>query len=153
MKNFGKRMNEMEKVTRAIVKKYANSVRKNEFEDLCQTVWYLVLLSSKSYNDQKGMSPQSYAYYFADMKLRDHFDRQIKLPGTDGTFSLLQMKAFIVEDPEKLPDIEEFIKIEDEVPQVIKLKSEGYTLKEISRILNESMRKVRRSLKTYQEQM
>ncbi|HEU24273.1 MAG TPA: hypothetical protein ENO32_04095, partial [Mesoaciditoga lauensis] len=145
MKNYGEiKMVEMEKTVRAIVKKYAYSVKRDEFEDLCQTVWYLVLLSEKTYDSQKGMSPQSYAYYFADMKLRDHFDRQIKLPGTDGDFSLLRMKAMNFEDAEKLPDTFEFT-IEEEIPEVIKLKSEGYTLEEISKILRASMRKVRRT--------
>ncbi len=143
-------MAEMEKIVRAIVKKYAHSVKKDEFEDLCQTVWYLVLFSEKTYNGQKGMSPQSYAYYFADMKLRDHFDRQVKLPGTDGKFSLLRMKAVNFEDEEQLPDTFEFT-IEEEIPQAIKLKSEGYTLEEISKILKASMRSVRRTIKEYQK--
>ncbi|WP_161848170.1 sigma factor [Athalassotoga saccharophila] len=142
-------MVEMEKTVRAIVKKYAHSVKRDEFEDLCQTVWYLVLLSEKTYDKQKGMSPQSYAYYFADMKLRDHFDRQIKLPGTDGEFSLLRMKAISFEDTDQLPDTIEFT-IEDEIPSAIKLKSEGYTLEEISKILKASMRKIRRTIKEYQ---
>ncbi len=122
-----KKMDKMERVVRKLVSKYAGSVRRCEFEDLCQTIWYLVLSSKKTYNPSKGKSPESYAFYFADMKLKDHFGRRVNLPGTSGVFSLLQFKADMIEDTENLPDLSEDQNFLDNVAE-----KEKYTIDEVS---------------------
>lgn len=142
-----------EEVVRHLVKEYARSVKKCEFEDLCQTVWYLVLLSAKKYDPSKGKSIEAYAYYFANMKLKDHFHRRVKLPETDGTFSLLQIKADMVDDTENLPDTAEYEDKFYSMPDEVKLHFEGYNLDEIATILKTSKRKVRRAITEFKKEI
>jgi DNA-directed RNA polymerase specialized sigma subunit len=130
MKTYGKReakkMDKMERAVRKLVSKYAHSVRKCEFEDLCQTIWYLVISSKKTYDPSKGKSPESYAYYFADMKLKDHFGRRVNLPGTSGVFSLLQFKADMIDDTENLPDLSQDENFMDDVAENIENEKTEY---------------------------
>jgi|UniRef100_A0A7V3VSD0 DNA-directed RNA polymerase specialized sigma24 family protein len=149
-KRWCMKVDKIEIVVRTIVKNYAHSVRRCEFEDLCQTVWYLVCLAKTKYDPQKGPF-ESFAYYFADLKLKDHFGRRVKLPGTDGTFSLLQFKTDLLEDSENvsdLNDVQEEFKMDD-LPESLELLSEGYTLLEISKILQISGRQIRKELRSY----
>lgn len=146
-------MDKMERVVRHLVKSYARSVRRCEIEDLYQTVWYLVLLSVKSYDPSQSKSIESYAYYFADMKLRDHFWRRVKLPETDGSFSLLQIKANMMEDMENLPDMAESENLPYPVSDVVELKSQGYTSYEIEKILKISHRKFENTIREFKNSM
>ncbi len=139
-------MDRIERVVRKIVKNYSHSVRRCEFEDLCQTVWYLVLIAKQKYNPSIGTF-EGFAYYFVNMKLKDHFGRGVNLPYTDGNFSLLQIRADLIEDTDTLFDVPQ--EMEEEIPEVIKMKIEGYTPLEISKIMKISYRKVRKTLNDY----
>jgi hypothetical protein len=54
---------------------------------------YLVLKAKEKYNPNRKVPFEAWAYYYARMKLRDHFWRGNNLPGTKGTFTLLHIKA------------------------------------------------------------
>ena len=139
-------LNEIERVVHALAKKYHNSVYKCEFEDLCQTIWYLVLMAKKKYDPSRG-SFKRYAFYFANLKLKDHFWRGANFPGIKKDFSLLHIKAHFTDE------IENFSKkvttIKEDLPEFARLRVEGYTLSEISQKLKISRRTLKRKLKAY----
>jgi DNA-directed RNA polymerase specialized sigma subunit len=87
------RYEELERVVASLVKRHRGSVYSHEIEDLKQTIWYLVLKAKEKYNPNRKVPFEAWAYYYARMKLRDHFWRGSNLPGTKGSFTLLHIKA------------------------------------------------------------
>ncbi len=138
--------NELEPVVRSLTRKYAHSVNTSEFDDLCQTIWYLILVAKKKYDPIRG-SFKRFAFYFANMKLKDHFWRSTNLPETKGEFSLLHIKAYFVNETENLPD--KGLEISEELPDIARLKIEGYTLSEISQKLKIPYGTLKRKWRTY----
>ncbi|WP_456399309.1 hypothetical protein [Mesoaciditoga sp.] len=152
MKTSGKKESKIEELKRIFYKlrrKYLYSVHSSEREDLEQTIWYLMLLAMKKYDPKRG-TLQNFAYYFSDQKLKDHFWRGANLPETKGSFTLLHLKAALVEDDNSLPKAEASNeeKIE-ELPNFLLLKIEGYTLVEIAKKLEMSYGSVERKWKKY----
>ncbi len=86
-------MKDLERVAAALTNKYFYSVYPYEREDLKQTIWYLIFVSKSKYDPVKKIPFEAWVYYYADMKLRDHFWRGTNLPQTKGTFTLLHTKA------------------------------------------------------------
>jgi DNA-directed RNA polymerase specialized sigma24 family protein len=146
-----KQINELESVFRTLKRKYAYSVYPCEIEDLEQTIWYLILLAIEKYDESRG-SLKNFAFYFANQKLKDHFWRRVNLPESKGNFTLLHMKAALVEDEDSLPDEERIEEIE-ELPIILQLKSEGYTLMEIAKKLKMSYGSVERRWKKHVEEI
>ena len=154
MKTSGKKAksetNELTQIFYKLKKKYAYSVYPSEREDLEQTIWYLMLLAMKKYDPKRG-TLQNFAYYFADQKLKDHFWRRVNLPETKGNFTLLHLKAALVEDDEALPD--KRMKKSIDLPYFLRLKAEGYNLSEIATKMNISYGTARRRWKKYVEEI
>lgn len=92
-----KRKNEIERVVNSLAKKYARSVYRHEAEDLRQTIWYLVMMAKDRFNPDRKVPFEAWAYYYADMKLKDHFGRGVNLPKTKGLFTLLHSRAVLTE--------------------------------------------------------
>ncbi len=84
----------LERVAATLTRKYSYSVYKHELNDLKQTIWYLMILAKVKYDPNRGAPIEAWAYYYANMKLRDHFWRGANLPQTKGSFTLLHTKGF-----------------------------------------------------------
>ena len=84
----------LERVAETLTKKYSYSVYSHERNDLKQTIWYLILVAKTKYDPRRGVPFEAWAYYYANMKLRDHFWSGANLPQTKGTFTLLHTKGF-----------------------------------------------------------
>jgi DNA-directed RNA polymerase specialized sigma subunit len=83
----------LERVVASLAKKYSYSVYPHERDDLKQTIWYLILIAKEKYDPGKGVPFEAWAYYYANMKLIDHFWQGANLPQTKGAFTLLHTKA------------------------------------------------------------
>ncbi|WP_036223043.1 sigma factor [Mesoaciditoga lauensis] len=88
-----KEFKSLERVVSSLMKKYTYSVYEHELQDLKQTIWYLVIISKAKYDPKRGIPFEAWAYYYAKMKLRDHFWRGTNFPQTKGAFTLLHTKA------------------------------------------------------------
>lgn len=138
--------NEIERIVHALAKKYSHSVYHYEFEDLCQTIWYLILVAKKKYDPKRG-SFERFAFYFADLKLKDHFWRGANFPEVKGEFSLLHIRARFIGEAESFPD--KGNRTTEELPDIARLRIEGYTFTEISQKLKIPYGTLKRKWKTY----
>ncbi len=130
------------KAVKKLTKKYSYSVRPCEIEDLEQTIWFLFLVARTLYDPTKGFF-EGFAFYFADRKLKDHFSRRVKLPKSEGKFTLLHIKASSLKEDPALETPER----SKDFPRILKMKAEGYSFKEISEKLGVSYATVRRRWK------
>ena len=83
----------LERVVASLTKKYSYSVFSHERDDLKQTIWYLMLIAKEKYDPDREVPFEAWAYYYANMKLVDHFWQGANLPQTKGAFTLLHTKA------------------------------------------------------------
>ncbi len=139
-------LNEIERVVHVLAKKYSHSVYHYEFEDLCQTIWYLVLVAKKKYDPLRGTFKR-FAFYFADLKLKDHFWRGANFPEVKGEFSLLHIKACFIDEVGDFSN--KGSEITEELPDIARLRVEGYTLVEISQKLKIPYGTLKRKWRTY----